>query len=133
MCADACVCVAAGPAIYETKLQSMMLASAPDGHSDADAYVSNKYSMFAFPFGVRLSRDPVPTEFHSFVLTGEDGSKRYGHCCTRYRPMTNKQRLGVIRLQVCGCRFRVWPWRHTRRCSPAVAHAAARGENDAQP
>ena len=62
--------------------------------------MANKYSMFAFPFGIHLTSTQHRTEFHAFVLTGDDGTKRYGHCCTRYRAITDERRLGVIRLQV---------------------------------
>ncbi|CAG8470634.1 5561_t:CDS:10 [Ambispora gerdemannii] len=45
--------------------------------------------MFCFPNDIiiRESESVPPTTFHGFVMTQEDGSKRYGVCLTTYEPL----------------------------------------------
>ena len=56
-------------------------------------------NMFAFPHGIDLLRSaPSQPILHSFVITGTDGARCYGHCATRYVPMT-EDKLATVRLQ----------------------------------
>ena len=54
--------------------------------------------LFVFPAGIRLSDRPLPTRFHSFVLTMLDGSRLYAFCITVSSQTTSK-RLGMIKMQ----------------------------------
>lgn len=55
---------------------------------------------FAFPVGVRLSDRPLPSSYHTFVLTEMSGDRVYGYCMT-FSLRVPDHLLGVIK-QVLG-------------------------------
>lgn len=69
-------------------------------HSEPPGALPDNAEMFGFPQEVVLSDVPESsTVFHHFVLTDGEGEKFFGHCCTRYYPLTPEVGA-VVRMQV---------------------------------
>ncbi|CAJ0753214.1 14538_t:CDS:2, partial [Entrophospora sp. SA101] len=68
------------------KFSPRLLAKYPQSdYPDEDSFPSY-IPMFCFPNDIMIkeSEDCPPATFHGFVMTQEDGSKRYGVCLTTY-------------------------------------------------
>lgn len=83
----------------------MPLAAAPlpegfDGDLSSSAAVPDNSTMFAFPQQVVMCDVPEESSvFHAFALTDASGQRLYGHCCTRYFPLS-PDLVRVARMQV---------------------------------